>query len=349
MPRLAIIADDLTGALDAAAPFAAVPGGAVVASRPEALDAALAADAGVVAVSTRSRETEPGLAREAVARVLAALPEGVRLFKKVDSRMKGNVAAELSALARGPLLAAPAIPEFGRVVRNGAVEGFGLERPVMVRAALGPFAESAWVPDAASPDDLLAALRAAEEGTVLLGSRGLAAALAALWRLDPPPARAAGGLDRPLLIAVGSTDPITREQVARLMAGAMGADIPLAHITAPAGRVPLVGGTLPAAVVVVEAAASATEASGPAEVAARLAAGVVALLASARAMLFTGGATAEAIFDAMGESVFGVTGEALPGMPLLAVAQRQAVTKSGGFGEPDCLLRLAGAPAVALS
>ena len=59
MPWLAIIADDLTGALDTAAPFAASPRGVAVASRPGALAAALAADADVVAVSTRSREIAP--------------------------------------------------------------------------------------------------------------------------------------------------------------------------------------------------------------------------------------------------------------------------------------------------
>ena len=43
VPRLAIIADDLTGALDSAAPFAGIDGGVVVATHLMALPAALEA------------------------------------------------------------------------------------------------------------------------------------------------------------------------------------------------------------------------------------------------------------------------------------------------------------------
>ena len=51
-PTLAIIADDLTGALDSAAPFAGRGLRAVVALGPDGLEAALASGAAVVAVNT---------------------------------------------------------------------------------------------------------------------------------------------------------------------------------------------------------------------------------------------------------------------------------------------------------
>ena len=67
MTRLAVLADDLTGALDAAAPFAARGITTVVALGLDGLDAALASGADVVGVSTDSREIVPDAARAAVA------------------------------------------------------------------------------------------------------------------------------------------------------------------------------------------------------------------------------------------------------------------------------------------
>ena len=112
---LAIVADDLTGALDAAAPFARIAGGVLAATGPDALGPALAAEPAVLAVSTRSREVSAATARDRVAQVLAALPVGTRIVKKIDSRLKGHVAAELSALEFRRMLVAPAIPDFGRI------------------------------------------------------------------------------------------------------------------------------------------------------------------------------------------------------------------------------------------
>lgn len=82
--RLAIVADDLIGALDAAPPFPNRGLAVRVATRAEVLGQALAG-AEVVAGSTRSH----------------------------------NIAAELAAFPEGPVLAVPALPEFGRVVRGG--------------------------------------------------------------------------------------------------------------------------------------------------------------------------------------------------------------------------------------
>ena len=161
--RLAIVADDLTGALDSAAAFAAVPGGVAVATGPAALASALAAGPGVVAVSTGSREIAADAARDRVARVLSALPPGVRVFKKIDSRLKGNIAAELSALP-GALLAAPAIPEFGRIVQAGRLSGFGVDLPLDVAAALGAEAARATIPDTVDAAGMAAALAAAPAG-----------------------------------------------------------------------------------------------------------------------------------------------------------------------------------------
>lgn len=181
---LMIIADDLTGALDASAPLAGADHRVIVATSPAALNAALQSSADVVAVSTRSREITATDAARRVADVVAAIPTTTRLFKKVDSRLKGQIAAELAALPDGPLLVCPAIPGFDRIVKNGAIEGFGISAPIPIAPLLGKRASSAIIPDVTSQPDLQAALDAAPTGTVLVGARGMGEALAG--RVAPP-------------------------------------------------------------------------------------------------------------------------------------------------------------------
>jgi uncharacterized protein YgbK (DUF1537 family) len=113
-----MIADDLTGACDAAAPFAAAgPVGVFVA--PDAPSCGWS----FAAIDTESRGLDPA---EAADRVRAAL-EGVRarlhdglLFKKIDSTLRGPVGTELEALlsesGRRAALVCPAFPDQARTV-----------------------------------------------------------------------------------------------------------------------------------------------------------------------------------------------------------------------------------------
>lgn len=340
MPRLAIIADDLTGALDSAVAFAGERGGVVAATGPDFLSRALAREPDVLAVSTRSREVDAATAQARVSTVLAALPPGVTVFKKIDSRLKGNVAAELAPFAGRPLLVAPAIPEFGRNVRAGRLEGFGVPEPLAVRPLLGPLAAGeAIVPDCATDADLDRALAAAPPGAVLVGARGLAMALARAS--GAPPVPLLDGLPAPVCFIVGSTDPITAAQVAALQA----ARPDLRMVEAPSGAVPVPpAGPAPALCLIRAVAGPALPASN---VAAALADGAVPWLRQARSAVLSGGATAEAVLDALGVGVLRIDGEALPGLPRCRAGGRVLVTKSGGFGAADALVRLAGHPAVA--
>ncbi len=328
---LCIIADDLTGAFDAAAPFAGRGLATAVALHPGAVTQALAAGAAVVAVSTRSREIAEDQAAARVAVVAAALPAGARVFKKIDSRLKGHVAAELAALAPQAMLVAPAIPDFGRVVKDGAVTGFGVDAPIPVAPVLGGLA--AQVPDTASAEEMRAALAAAPENALLVGARGLAEALAVQMTghesAEAPHPRAAR-----VLMVVGSRDPITLAQVAALRA--QGAD----WRGAPNGR--LSDQRPVAALTLVQATPGPAGATG-AEVAQALAGDVhPALTGGAEAIFLTGGATAEAVMQAMGLDVLRLAGEVLPGVPLGHAPDGQAViVKSGGFGGGDTLTRLA--------
>ncbi len=333
-PQLAVVADDLTGALDAAAPFAAAGLAVAVATRIGALPAALATGASVVAVSTRSREMAAGEARSAVAAALAALPAGVRLIKKIDSRLKGNIEAELDAFGAMPLAVLPAIPEFSRVVEGGCLGGFGLAEPLPVAERLGRHAARATIPDVGSVAAMRAAVAAVAAGTLLVGARGLTSALAA--GLARRPAAAPPVLERPVVVIVGSADPITLAQVEALSAAEPG----LVAIDAPAGAVP--GDARMGTVTLIRAVAG--EPAAPAAVAERLARGALPMARQAASLVLTGGATAEAVLDAMGLDLLQPLGEVLPGLPICRAGDRLIVTKSGGFGAPSTLAALVAAP-----
>ena len=122
-----IIADDLTGACDAGALFAGRgPVGVFVA--PELPDARWPA----AAVDTESRALPPAAAASLVRRAVDGLQGrlgGGRIFKKLDSTVRGPVAAEIWALmgASGATtaLVCPAFPAQGRTVRDGVLSVFG--------------------------------------------------------------------------------------------------------------------------------------------------------------------------------------------------------------------------------
>jgi D-threonate/D-erythronate kinase len=217
------------------------------------------------------------------------------------------------------------------------LSGFGLATPIRVAEALGDAALGAEIPDTRRQADLVAALANAPPETVLVGARGLAQALAGAGQPAALPA-----LTPPLMIAVGSTDPITLEQVAARSR----ARSDLHRIPAPAGAVP--DGAALAPLTLVQAVPGVARPS--AEVAAAFARGIAALAEGAASLVVTGGATAEAMLDALGFACLEVLGEALPGMPLIRAGGLTIATKSGGFGTPSALVRLAApqrAPALA--
>ncbi len=118
--RICVIADDLTGAADAGVAF-------VRADR----EVTLALGSGphgpgrVMVVDTNTREVSPAQSRAAVQTVAARAGSHDHVLKKIDSLLRGQVAAELTAL-RGALpgrlvIAAPAVPTLGRVTIGGIV------------------------------------------------------------------------------------------------------------------------------------------------------------------------------------------------------------------------------------
>ncbi|MGA2960482.1 MAG: four-carbon acid sugar kinase family protein [Candidatus Korobacteraceae bacterium] len=132
-----IIADDLTGAADCAIAFAKHGLESVVAWEKHT-------DAGgvqVLSVDAATRRLPPAQAAKLQADVLAThYRPGLRLYKKIDSTVRGQPAAELAGLlAYAPAqsegrsrlaIVAPAFPGTGRVTVNGSivVQGVPLER-----------------------------------------------------------------------------------------------------------------------------------------------------------------------------------------------------------------------------
>lgn len=345
--RALLIADDLTGALDSAVTLTGAGLRCVVARRPHDVAAALAHAPDVLSISTASREGSAAAGRAAVSAALDAvgtLPEIV--FKKVDSRLKGHVADEVDAIVERRqyerALVAPAIPAQGRVVVDGALAGAGVTAPIDVA---GVFRESGLtldVPDTRTDADLDAALDHAAKctGTLLVGAAGLAAAVARSLATEPwsiPRCE----IESPLLLAVGSHDPITLAQVDRLAATGM-----VALATAPDGACPA---AMPGGGGLVRIVAGGGRAFEPRAAGARFAEGIAQLVRNGpvRSLFACGGETADAILGALGFGVLVVEGEVLPGVPVSRILTKrgdlQLVTKSGGFGDEDALVSVVAA------
>lgn len=339
--RLLIVADDLTGALDSAVTLAITGLRCVVARRPQDIVQAVEGEPEVLAVSTASRETTAEAAEAAVSAVFDRIPQLPALvFKKVDSRLKGHCGPELRAVAErtgiSHAVATPAIPAQGRVTRGRRLVGFGVADPIDVETVFAQSGVSLAVPDAGSDADLDRIVAAALAGKppLFVGAAGLAAALGRrigdAGGISPP-----APLQPPMLLAVGSHDPITLAQVDALRAAG------IIEIQAPDGGIP---GRIDGDVSLVRLVPGGTS-FDPARAGASFAASIARAVGDRVRTLFAcGGETADAVLGELGVGTLDVEGEVLPGMPVSTIyahgRKMRLVTKSGGFGTPDSLVAL---------
>jgi D-threonate/D-erythronate kinase len=187
MPRLwLILADDLTGAADCAIAFAR-QGMESVMTWGEGVHRAARRQCCRFNVDSRNLPRGKAAERQVAAQVAHWRP-GVRLYKKIDSTLRGQPAAELaqlSALAadggRAPLaVVAPAFPAAGRVTLDGRVEVGGLrleDTPLWTRDHT--YANAA-LPDVLGSADLTAEVIPLD--LVRAGSEAVHARMEDAWR-----------------------------------------------------------------------------------------------------------------------------------------------------------------------
>lgn len=328
------IADDLTGALEAGAKFARQGLGARVTVQ---IAVSGPPEVPVLVIDTETRHLA---AEEAGAVVRDAAESALRftpwlIYKKTDSTLRGNIAAEFRALLELmphlSLIYAPAYPEMGRIVKGGRL--FVGELPVH---------ESAFASDPLNPvweSDLSVLLRGIP--AVVLDGESSADVLAAAGRIlatdSPPlaagPAALAGALAqcvpslprgevRPLprlprcLVVNGSLHPTSVAQVAFAQTQRCFASGWQYFAADPGSTGPDRAGQTG------EGVRRRIEAS-PVD-----------------ALVVFGGDTAFGIHRALGGRPFEVWGEVLPGVPLSRCGDLFWVTKAGGFGAPDILCDL---------
>ncbi|RVT84340.1 Hrp-dependent type III effector protein [Rhodobacteraceae bacterium CCMM004] len=341
--RLRLVADDLTGALDAAAPFAA-PG------TPVQVPLGPGRPAGSVALSSESRDLPLPAALERVGSAWSRLGGAAAddlVFKKVDSVLRGHPLEETLHLMRlggfARCVFAPAFPEMGRITRGGrhlAKSPSGSWAPTPhsdlaaafaalgVRAGTGEDgAETVLLLDAETQDDLRAAVVRLGHRRRLLwaGSRGLAEALAPRAALLPRPAVS--------LFVFGTNHRVSRAQAEALR--------PRTAPFPPHGPVRLDRARSRMLDPVPQASDAAATSAAVAEAVGRLDGPMDGLT-----LFVTGGDTLARVLDASGAVGLDCIGELAPGLPLSTVRggrldRAGIVTKSGGFGDRDLLLDLA--------
>lgn len=387
--KVAIIADDLTGAADTGVQFARAGYRTAVAFRGAPLPPE--SDLDVVAVNTDSRALRADSAAKRVLEVAYAIRDARIAYKKVDSTLRGPVAAELvaalKATGRDHAVVAPAFPSAGRTTKNGVqlVDSVPVHESEMKDDPRTPVREghiptllarsassivtlrvedltddmcirraledaSYVVADAESDADLEALVRAVPDPSRVLwvGSAGLALALGKVY--PGPHTRKSSTLPvtaRRVLVVVGSLTGIAREQLRRLVQEGVGtASVATGRPDAVEEAVETIRAALSegaCAAVYSEEEGDFSEDSGSAvEALTEVVAGLDGE-GLFDALMLTGGDTAVGVAQRLGATGIRLEGEMESGIPvgtLVGPSPYLVVTKAGGFGEPDTLVRI---------
>jgi len=326
------IADDLTGALEVGAKFA---GFGVPATVTTVRDVAAPPTTRVLVIDTETRHLS---AHDAVAAIQSLANAACRagpwlVYKKTDSTLRGNIAAELRALLDvwpdRRIVFSGAYPALGRTVRNGQllVHGMPVHETEFAADPLNPVTAS-------SIQAILAGLPA----TVLDGESDgdvIAAASQVLQEVPTPisagPAALAGALagnlgdrDEPcllpqlnrILVVNGSRHPGSRAQIEYARSHGLFSD----HW---AWFDEVVDGEgMERALRTGERVRQRLESS------------------TFDALVVFGGDTAFGVHRALGSPQFESICEIVPGAPLSRSASLHWITKAGGFGTPDLLCEI---------
>jgi uncharacterized protein YgbK (DUF1537 family) len=352
-----ILADDLTGALDSAGCFAGT-GKAM----PVVFDIAHLPKAGSCAVSTGSRDIAESEAADRMERFLPVFDGNDIAFKKIDSLLRGHVAAEIAHILRRidfhAAVIAPAFPALDRVTRQGRQWATlaGDDRPQLVGPDLkSDFARfgidlrsgipgdapagTVFIADAQTEDDLRAIVESCRQTARILwcGSAGLADSLADAEHEALPLAALR------MLIVNGTRHPVASLQLGRLSASDPAGVVSLrrgydAAIVARSVNDRLRAGLWAALTVdfpplrLQDARATFAD----------VARGILPRLDRPDAMFVMGGDTLSLCCEGLGSHRLNVRGLLAPGIPVSEFhdgdwAGLTVISKSGAFGAADTL------------
>lgn len=149
MNELAIIADDLTGATDSGVQFARRGFDTQVVLHAEEVSA-IERNSEIIVLDTDSRAVAAGEAyeRTRLAALQVARMGFKHVYKKLDSTLRGNLGAEIDAVADAIpvdcIIVAPAYPKIGRTTRNGIhyVNDVRIDRTETAKDPKSPVAEA---------------------------------------------------------------------------------------------------------------------------------------------------------------------------------------------------------------
>jgi uncharacterized protein YgbK (DUF1537 family) len=358
-----LIADDLTGACDAAVAFAARgaeteavldPGGRNPGSE-------------VVALSTDTRDfpnkIPDDILTEFMQDLASRVPPAQVIFKKLDSTLRGNAGAEIVAVAAAfaceAVLVTPAFPAMQRVVESGYLcvtsqetfapidlaayfRGQGVAECHQVKAW---DVETALVwgkrflsVDAGCDQDLDSIVHAGlgwHRRALFAGSGGLAAALARALRPQPAARLRTDRPAAPAIFCIGSDHPATLEQQADLLSRRPA--VWLDARSASPGQV--IASLRQSKHVVLRMPRGATPAALVRDL-------LFPAVEDAGGLLLSGGDTASLVCRALGVDSIRLVDEVTTGIPFGVLRGgfadgRIVVTKSGAFGNADALVPVA--------
>lgn len=147
MPKLLVIADDLTGSLDTGIQFVKYGLFTKVATE----SAFFEVEEDTIVLDTESRHAVPDEAYYRVLVLTEFFKDAEYVYKKTDSTLRGNIGIEFKAILdifNSPIFFIPAYPEQGRTTRNGVqyVDGKPVAESPFAKDPLNPVGKS-FIPD----------------------------------------------------------------------------------------------------------------------------------------------------------------------------------------------------------